>query len=283
LRRFISISVWVLFTAIAAAGAGAAEPSAAVAGLSAAQIADRNAQARGGLPAWRAVRTLSLSGTLQAAVIRPDEVLRRVDPKLAKIQEAGQSKESLEPKPMLLPMRVERKRPLMQRVEIDLDGKTSVQVFDGKHGWKIRSYLGRHEVEPFTGAELALAAAQPPEFEPPLIDYAAKGTKLKLEGSEKVDGRPAYNLKLTLKTGAVQHVWIDRETFLEVKLASARRINGTDKQVYTTLKEYKPEGGMAWPHFQETRIEAARDSEILRIDRVNINPNLDDNRFAKPL
>jgi len=45
---------------------GAADTQSARADLSAAQIADKNVAARGGLQAWRAVQTLSLQGKMGA-------------------------------------------------------------------------------------------------------------------------------------------------------------------------------------------------------------------------
>ena len=44
----------------------AADTQSAQAGLSAAQIVDKNVAARGGLQAWRAVQTLSLQGKMGA-------------------------------------------------------------------------------------------------------------------------------------------------------------------------------------------------------------------------
>lgn len=51
-----------------------------------------------------------------------------------------------------------------------------------------------------------------------LVDYAATGTKVELVGTEKVEGRDTYKVKITLKSGQALHVWIDPETFLETKI-----------------------------------------------------------------
>ena len=51
-----------------------------------------------------------------------------------------------------------------------------------------------------------------------LVDYAAKGTKIDLDGIEKVDGGDNYKLKLTLSGGQETRVWVDAETFLETKM-----------------------------------------------------------------
>ena len=44
---------------------------------------------------------------------------------------------------------MEAKRPDKSRVEIEFAGTTAVQVYDGTHGWKLRPFLNRSDVEPF--------------------------------------------------------------------------------------------------------------------------------------
>ena len=60
------------------------------------------------------------------------------------------------------------------------------------------------------------------DLDGPLVDYAAKGTRIELAGMEKVEGRDTYKLKLTMKNGAALHVWIDAETFPEAKIEGQR-------------------------------------------------------------
>ena len=80
------------------------------------------------------------------------------------------------------------KRPNKQRLTIDFAGHTALQVFDGEHGWKLRPYLNRPDPEPFSAEELRKAVAQP-ALDGPLIDYAAKGSQVELEGTEMVEGQ----------------------------------------------------------------------------------------------
>jgi len=67
------------------------------------------------------------------------------------------------------------KRPGKSRVEIEFAGKTAVQVYDGTNGWKLRPYLNRNDVEPFTAEEAKSEAGK--TLDGPLVDYAAKGTR----------------------------------------------------------------------------------------------------------
>jgi hypothetical protein len=177
---------------------------------------------------------------------------------------------------------MDMKRPLQTRVEVEFQGKTAVQVYDGANGWKLRPFLGRHEVETFTSDELK-AASQQQQLDGPLIDYAAKGTKVELVGTDKADGRDAYKLALTLKDGAVRHVWIDAQSFLETKMEVApRRWDGKVRSVTTSFRDYKTVDGLVIPFVVETRIDGAREAERILVERVALNPTLDDGRFGKP-
>lgn len=103
---------------------------------------------------------------------------------------------------------VELKRPRKMRLELQFNGQTAIQVFDGANGWKLRPFLNRREVEPYTQDEIRIASAQS-ELDGLLVDYAAKGTTIDLDRIEKVEDRDTYKLKLTLKSGQVTHVWVD--------------------------------------------------------------------------
>jgi hypothetical protein len=181
-----------------------------------------------------------------------------------------------------LPFQMDLKRPTLQRLEVPFQGQTAVQVFDGTNGWKLRPYLGRHEVETFSAEELKLAASQQ-ELDGPLINYRQKGTAAEVEGGELVEGRGAYKLKLTLKNGDVRHLWIDAQSFLDVKIDGApRRWDGMMRSVITYYRDFKTVDGLLMPHRFETVLEGVHGSENIYIEKVALNPSLADARFSKP-
>ncbi len=75
-------------------------------------------------------------------------------PSLAVPGEKGAaSKDALDTRPaeeVYLPFLMELKRPRKMRFELQFNGQTAVQVFDGTNGWKLRPFLNRHVVEPYT-------------------------------------------------------------------------------------------------------------------------------------
>jgi hypothetical protein len=220
--------------------------------LTATQIVERNVAARGGLEAWRNVKTLSMSGKLDAG-----------------------GKQNVQ-----LPFVLEMERSRKTRLELQFNGQTAVQVYDGTNGWKLRPFLNRNDVEPYTPEELKAASMQA-DLDGPLVDYAAKGTQVDLEGVEKVEGHNAYKLKLTMKGGQVRHLWVDRQTFLEVKVEGVpRRIDGKMRPVEIYYRDYKSVNGLIVPYILETAVEGVKQSHKITIESVVVNPKLEDSLFA---
>jgi len=251
--------------------------------LTAAQIVEKHLAARGGLAAWRAVQTLSLAGKMEAGSGSTD-VSRRlaVERRRAGRAPAVKPGESAAEQQVLLPFVLEMKRPGKSRVEIEFAGKTAVQVYDGTQGWKKRPFLNRDDVEPFTEAE-AKSEQGKAELDGPLVDYAAKGTKVELAAVEPVEGHDAYKLKLTTKSGTVQHVWIDAASFLDVKVEGIpRRMDGKMHNVYVYQRDFRSVQGVMIPFVLETAVEGYPGTHKMLIEKALVNPKLDDSRFVKP-
>src|ERR1700682_2638225 len=261
--------------------------------LTAQQIVEKHVAARGGLQAWRAVQSMSWSGKMEAGV--GDSVARSKNwvaqtwgRKSGTIRAAALEKaaKGTAPKPeakqVQLPFVMDVKRPGMSRVELEFAGKTAIQVFDGKNGWMMRPYLNRGNWEPFSPAQTESQFGKW-DVDGPLFDYAAKGTKVALEGVDKVDGQDSYRLKLTLKDGKVQHIWIDAHTFLDVKVEGApRRMDGRMHTVYVYQRDFRPVKGVLVPFALETVVDGYPDTHKMVIEKVGLNPKLDDALFTKP-
>jgi outer membrane lipoprotein-sorting protein len=222
--------------------------------LSAAQIIERNVAARGGLEAWRAVQTMSFTGKMDAG-----------------------GKENVQ-----LPFVIEMKRPHRSRVEIEFAKDKAIQVYDGTKGWKLRPFLNRRDIEPYTNGEMK-AASMEEELDGPLVDYAAKGTQVEVAGIDKLDGRDAYNLKLTTKNGQTRHLWVDAQTFLEVRIEGVpRRMDGKMRTVQVSMLDYRLVNGLMVPYVLETTVQGGKQPHKMVIDSVQVNPRLEDSLFAKP-
>lgn len=249
MRRMFHFAV----VALLSVGFAAASPSSPDQ-PTAAEILQKNAVARGGLQAWKAVQTLTMTGKLEAGGTQNVQ----------------------------LPFVLKLKRPRKSRMELEFRGQTAVQAYDGINGWKVRPFLNRKDVEPYTAEELK-AATQQADLDGPLMEAIARGYVVQIEGTQPVEGRKAYNLKITRKDGQDQHVWVDAETFLELMIeGTPRRLDGKEHKVKTYMRDYRTVNGLTIPYVVETAVDGVKQTEKIRIEQVVINPGLQDSLFTKP-
>jgi hypothetical protein len=280
-RTFRFLIPLAIATPLVAAAQNAQPP----ARLTAAEIVDRNVIARGGPQAWQSVDSLTMSGKMDAGGNRR-ATLPQANPHDPHVTAPARPVEQVQ-----LPFVMELKRPKKMRVELQYKGQTAIQVFDGTNGWKLRPFLNRMDVESYTAEELKTASLQS-ELDGPLLNYAAKGTKVELAGMEKVDNNQTYKLKLTTKEGRVFHVWIDGTTFLETKIeGTPRRLDGRYHPVEIYYRDYRAVGSLKIPYLLETRVLSLPSSagarrtnipvEKIVLDKVEVNPRLNDLLFTK--
>lgn len=253
------IAVWALagsISAVAFAGEPVGEQVSAP-GLTAARIAEKNAAARGGLDAWRKIQTMVWAGHVESANASAP----------------------------ILPFVLELKRPNKTRFEITAVNQMGVRVYDGSRGWKLRpTRTGKPDVQPYTPEELKFAHDEQ-VIDGPLIDYEAKGIALRLDGVDQVEGHKAYRLSVRLPSGLSRHVWIDAQTFLDIKYErEARNAIGQSGTVSVFYRNYRNIEGLQIPLTIEsgTATAKAKATDKLVIDKISLNPPLDDRRFAKP-
>jgi len=260
-------------------------PAAAQAKLTAAQVVEKNIAARGGAQAWHGVQTMSWSGKMDAGAGDSVERSRRYAQNQGHLNRMTSDKTAAGDKAdnqVQLPFKHEMKRPNKSRTEIEFAGKTAVQVFDGSNGWKLRPFLNRNDVEPFSADE-AKMESQEPGIGGYLVDYAAKGSKVDLDGMEKVEGRDAYKLKVTTKTGNVKYVWVDAQNFLDVKVSGEpRRMDSKMHNVYVYQRDFRDVQGVKVPFVLETAVDGYRETHKTVLETVAVNPKLDDSLFVKP-
>jgi hypothetical protein len=222
---------------------------------SVAEIVEKNSAARGGREAWRKMETMAWSGHAESANA-PGRVL---------------------------PFLLEQKRPDRTRFVIGLEGQRSVRVYDGTSGWNVRpDSKGRPETQPYSEEELRFARGAQ-VIDGPLMDYAAKGAAFTLEGLGQVGERNAYILDVRLPSGGNHRVWVDTETFLELR--HDREIHGAyakPTSVSVFYRNYRAFEGLQIPLIIETVAATRQAKNTLVIDRVALNPQLDDRQFAPP-
>ncbi len=188
---------------------------------------------------------------------------------------------------------MEMKRPgnkrsgVKTRFEIKAQSVASLHVYDGSHGWKWHlNSSGRPEIQPYTAEELRFEHDGPgPEM--PFADLdaltAAQDGSVTQEGIEDVEGRKAYRIGVRMPSGETRHVWIDAASFLIVKSdRESRNALGQAGTVSVLYRDYRTVGGLQLPFTIESGAGSGKVTDKMVIDRIVLNPPLDDAQFAKP-
>lgn len=214
------------------------------------EIVAKNLAAKGGLEKWKAVTSLKMTGTM-----------------------AIQGKE--------LPLTIYSKRPNLMRHEMSLQEFRVVQAFDGTTAWAVNPMMGAATPQklPAEAADMIRTSA---EFDGALVDYKAKGYTAEVVGSEALGGTPVHHLKLTMKSGQVQHYYLDAKTGLEVRVTQEVDMGAGKKQVLATeMSNYRPVSGLMMPHSVKQLLDGQVIGEMT-IAKVELNTVTDDSIFQMP-
>ena len=215
------------------------------------QIVAQHLAARGGAKALAAVRTLRMSGRAIEGPGRTAIVRREIA------------------------------RPGRIRTEFVFQGTTGVYVWDGKSGWQVSPLDGSLDVVTML-PEAAAVSAEQADFEGPLVGWKAKGHKVELAGTAALAGGPAHDLKVTLKSGVVRHVWIDAATGQMVKSSSTRKVRGHVSEFEVLFGDYKETSGVHFARSIDMGVKGRPRRMKILVDTVEVNPPLDEARFRRP-
>lgn len=214
-------------------------------------IIARHVESRGGREALEAVATARLTGTVTAGGVTS-------------------------------PITIEYKRPDKIRIEIEAQGMTAVQAFNGEIGWAVLPALGATAPTELTGEPLLQLRDRADMIEGPLVDYAEKGHALELLGEEEVDGKPAYKVRVKRRSGSELIVFLDAESFLEVKHVTESKVGGSTLPVTVFLEDYERVGGLVRPQKVRAVSKGGFLNQELAIEKTEWNVDIDDARFLPP-
>ena len=182
---------------------------------------------------------------------------------------------------MEFPFVMMNKRPKSTRMEFTFQGMTGMQVYDGKTAWMSMPFMGKKEPEVMPPDESKMIEEQA-DFDGPLMDYKEKGHTVELLGKEQVEGADAYKLKVTLKGGDVRTIYLDAETYLEIKVEAKRMVRGSEVEGESLMSDYKEVGGMMMAHMMESGAKGNPQRQKIVIEKIELNPEINDGLFAMP-
>jgi hypothetical protein len=220
-----------------------------------AQTADeliaKNIQARGGMEKMKAIKTLRMTGKFEGGG--------------GFVAAVGQ----------------ENQRPDLIRQTFTLQGMTAVQAYDGSAGWQIQPFGGKKDPE-LMGEDDLRDLLLDGDFDGPLVDYKEKGSTVEFLGHDVVDGDDALRLKITLKNGDIIYVYLDPDTFIEIRREIQQFIRGSVRDRVVGFGSYKPVNGVMYPFSISQGPKNHPDEQTSTVQKVEANVKIDPADFMLP-
>jgi len=174
------------------------------------------------------------------------------------------------------------KRPDKVREEASLQGMSLVQVHNGKGAWQIDPFGGRKDPM-LMSEDDAKSLVVDADIDGPLVDYKQKGHKAELVGHDSVEGTDCFKIKLTLKNGDIFTYYLDADSFLELKLETKMTIRGAFQENETYYGDYEEVNGIYYPFALETAPKGESNRQKTTLEKVEINPPVEDSAFVMPV
>jgi outer membrane lipoprotein-sorting protein len=230
------------------------------------EVVAKNLEARGGVERLKALESAKITGDVVQQGVKVHLVTWAKRPNLMRREMEGPAPPAGSPGAAKLPA--------------SADGKVKVTVgFDGNTVW-ILNPLVNSAPQQITGPQ-AEVAKQDADFDSILLDYKAKGHTIELLGTEPIDGKPTYHLKITKKNGLVQDYYLDAATGLERRTSSTIE-QGANKVVVTTdLSDYRKVDGLTMPFKMEQSVNGTPIAQVT-ISSWEVNVPIDDALFKMP-
>ncbi|HUK54001.1 MAG TPA: hypothetical protein VL099_11990 [Candidatus Binatia bacterium] len=217
------------------------------------EIIAKNIAARGGIEKLRAIRTMVVTAQLTTPRGEGPLVVRLMRPD--KIQE-----------------------------DLTLGGVETIRTFDGKSAWMRTRKSGAEDTQPLAGGDVEnLRDEGENGIDGSLADYEKKGNTVTFDGAAVVpEGNLCYKLKVILRSGHVQYLYIDTKSFLEVREEIVRTFNGKETLIEETVSDWRSEGGVLFAHTYVSGLQGSAQKSTLRYVKVEVNPPLDEGLFRMP-
>lgn len=172
---------------------------------------------------------------------------------------------------MEMPMTLWMKNPNMIKTVTSFNGQEMVQVYDGVKGYTINPMTGSSKPVEMTAEEIK-QTLRANMFQNYMAVYLKNG-QLSLDGDENVNDKPAYKLKATLEGGTVVNLFIDKSSFLMIKITT----NTSGMAIDSFPTNYTETSGFILP--MKTTTTAKGMEIVMNFSQVEVDTPMDDSIF----
>ena len=179
-----------------------------------------------------------------------------------------------------VPMTSWAMRPNRLRRETKFQDQNIVMAFDGKTVWGINPMTGSTAPQELTGPQADLTRDEA-AFDPLLLTYKERGHSVEFVGTESVEGTEAYHLKVTKKSGSIEHYYLNAATGLEMRTVTTLERNGMTAEVTTDLGKYQTVDGMQVAFSLKQSVKGNVVAQVT-LQKVEFNVPIEEDFFRMP-
>ena len=172
---------------------------------------------------------------------------------------------------MSMPMTMWMKNPNKIKTVTSVNGQEMIQAFDGVKGYTLNPMTGSSAPVEMTVDEVK-QTIRTNMFQNYMATYLKNG-QLALDGDEKVNEKPAFKLKATIEGGTVIYLYIDKTSYLMVKVSTST--SGMSFDSFPT--DYTESNGFLLP--MKTTTTAQGMEFVMNFTKVEVDTPMDDSIF----
>ena len=105
---------------------------------------------------------------------------------------------------------------------------------------------------------------------------------VELVGREMLEGGEVFKLEVTLNDGSIRYDYIDVESRHIVRSDLPRMVRGEDVVLVDIFSDFREVGGLVFPHLIETHVKDRPEVIRIAVEKIELDPDLDDARFQFP-
>jgi len=190
---------------------------------------------------------------------------------------------------MEIPIEIVQLKSGKMMTTINFQGQSIKQgVFDGEVLWSTNFMTQKAEKSDEESTNMVKNEMN--QFPDPFLNYKEKGFTAELVGTENVDGSETFKIKLTTTPNIIEgkevpsiaYYFFDNENFVPIQVQEEIKV-GPGKGMVSEIKlsDYQEAGGIYMP-FSMTQGVKGQPGAPINMDKIEINPTIDDSEFAFP-
>lgn len=159
------------------------------------------------------------------------------------------------------------------RMDMEVMGTSNYQMATPTKGWVFMPVMQQTEPKEMDAEQLKSVQSQL-DIQSTFLDYKTKGYTVEYLGTEKVDGKDAYKLKV-VKAGKDVLYYIDAVSNFIVKTSSKANVQGQETDMESSFSDYKQTADGFWFAHTNTTLQG-----VITFDKITTNIPVDDKLFT---